>query len=245
MDNNNYRNIKIFVFRAIDEIELCKEYLKGHLKVLSDYGIENITTNNNLWISNPNVYCVVARDMNSNHLLGGARIQVADGESPLPVELAVGYMDTSLYEKVQYYSINGGVGESCGLWIAKEASGLGISRYLMWGSISSANQLHFSTMLGICASYTLNLFSDIGFKIDYSLGNKGGFPYPNNQYIANVIGILDAVSIATASKKDKDIMLSLRENPIQHRMEENKGNYCNVYYNLVYSSMDKTHFQIA
>lgn len=245
MNRKDPRSIRIFVFRAIDEVELCKEYLQGHVKVLSDYGIENITTNNDLWINNPNVYCVVARDMDSRRLLGGARIQIADGENPLPVELAVGYMDGSLYDKVEYYSINGGVGESCGLWIAKEASGLGISRYLMWGSISSANQLKFSTMLGICASYTLNLFSDIGFKIDYSLGNKGGFPYPNNQYIANVIGILDAVSMTTASIRDQNIMFSLRKNPIQNRMEENKGNYCNVYYNLVYSSMDKTCFQIA
>lgn len=235
--NNIIHNYKIFAFRAIDEPELCGQYIAGHVKVLLDYGITNITTNNNTWVKNPHIYCVVAQDNKSKELLGGVRIQIADGVHPLPVEEAIGKMDNTIYNKVNHYALNGGIGESCGLWIAKNVKNLGISRFLMWASISSAIQLNFSTMLGICAGYTLKLFGEIGFVIDNSLGNNGDFPYPNNNYIAHVIGILNAITLETANQFDKDIMLSLRNNPIQDRIETNKDIISNISYNLIYEKI--------
>jgi len=235
-------NYKVFAFRAVDEPELCSQYIAGHVKVLTDYGITNITTNNNEWIKNPHIYCVVAQDINSKTIVGGVRIQIADGIHPLPVEEAIGKMDSSIHEKVNYYALNGGIGESCGLWIAKNVKNVGISRYLMWASISSAIQLKFNTMLGICAGYTLKLFGEIGFVIDNSLGNNGDFPYPNSNYIAHVIGILNAITLETANLFDKEIMLSLRNNPIQKRVETNKGLNTKVSYNLIYKNISQLNY---
>ena len=185
----------MIAFRAIDEPLLSQQYLEGHVKVLTDYGIENVTTNNSTWMKNPHVYCVVAQDVLSKEILGGVRIQLADGIYPLPVEGAIGKMDQSIFDKVEYYAKEGGIGESCGLWISKKVKNLGLSRYLMWSSISSANQLRFGTLLGICAGYTLKLFGQIGFVVDKSLGENGDFPYPNEKYIAHVIGILNAITM--------------------------------------------------
>lgn len=227
-------NFRIFVFRAIDEPELCEKYIEGHVKVLTDYGITNITTNNNNWINHPHIYCTVAQDIITEELVGGVRIQIADGLTPLPVEEAIGYMDVNIYEKVKEYALNGGIGESCGLWISKKVKQVGLSRYLMWASIASSQQLSFQTMIGICAGYTLNLFNKIGFVMDKSLGNHGGFPYPNDNYIAHVIGILNAKTLPSSSKEDKQVMLSLRENPIQERVENNKGIIINIDYNTIY-----------
>lgn len=236
-------NYKIFAFRAIDEPELCKQYIEGHVKVLIDYGITNITTNNNIWIKNPHIYCVVAQDSISKKLIGGVRIQIADGIHPLPVEEAIGKMDKTIHQKVNQYALNGGIGESCGLWISKNVKNLGISRYLMWASVSSANQLNFNTMLGICAGYTLKLFGEIGFVIDDSLGDHGDFPYPNDDYIAHVIGILNAITMETANQSDKDIMVSLRNNPIQDRIETNKGYKSNISYQLVYENISHLEYK--
>jgi hypothetical protein len=235
-------NYKIFAFRAIDEPQLCKQYITGHVKVLLDYGITNITTNNDIWINNPHIYCVVAQDNKSKELIGGVRIQIADGVHPLPVENAIGKMDSTIHSKVNNYALNGGIGESCGLWISKNVKDLGISRYLMWASISSAIQLNFSTMLGICAGYTLKLFGEIGFVIDNSLGENGNFPYPNSNYIAHVIGILNALTLNTANQSDKDIMISLRNKPIQDRIETNKGFESNVSYHLVYEKISQLNY---
>ena len=73
-----HNSFNIWAFRAIDQMELCKEYIKGHIKVLADYGISSITSNNSLWIENANMYCVVAKDSITQELLGGIRIQIAD-----------------------------------------------------------------------------------------------------------------------------------------------------------------------
>ena len=37
---------------------------------------------------------------NSKELIGGVRIQIADGIHPLPVEEAIGYLDKTIHEKV-------------------------------------------------------------------------------------------------------------------------------------------------
>ncbi|MCT4580680.1 MAG: hypothetical protein N4A35_04615 [Flavobacteriales bacterium] len=244
MLSSTERNIRIFVYRAIDEPDLCQQYLNGHRQVLIDYGIENITTNNEKWMNNPNVYCIVAKDMELNSLVGGTRIHIADGICELPVEAAVGDMDSKIHDKVRAYGVNGGVAESCGLWVAKNGAGLGISRYLMWASISSVSQLRISKLLGICASYTLTLFKEVGFEVDYGVGTKGNFPYPNDRYIANVIGVLNVKTIEKAAKNDKNIMLSLRNIPNQHRIEKNKNNICEIYYNLVYPFVQFISFKI-
>jgi len=213
---NTYR---IICFRAIDRPGLCERYLEGHVDVLKDYGITNVTTNNVEWMINPHVYCTVAIDSKTEELVGGVRIHVADGISQLPVEEAISKMDDSIHEKVKHYACNGGIGESCGLWISKKVKNVGISRYLMWASISSASQLNFNTMLGICAGYTLKLFGEIGFVIDKTLGDYGDFPYPNDNYIAHVIGILNTLTLETSNDRDKTIMFSLRKNQIQSREE--------------------------
>jgi len=239
----NIPQFKIVVFRAIDEQELCKQYIEGHVKVLNDYGITNITTNNNTWIFNPNIYCTIAIDSSTNKLVGGTRIQIADGINPLPVELAIGKMDKRIYDKINFYRINGGIGESCGLWISKEVKSLGISRYLMWASISSSINLEFQTLLGICAGYTLKMFSEIGFIIDYSLGDKGDFPYPNDEYIAHVIGILNAKTLESAAINDKNIMLLLRKQPNQIRIEVTKNLSSKINYYLVFDNKYNAQFK--
>lgn len=231
------KKYRVFVFRAIDEPELCKRYIEGHVKVLTDYGITNVTTNNTEWTKHPYIYCTVAEDIDSNILVGGVRIQVSDGVTPLPVEGAVGYMDTNIHLKVKEYALNGGISESCGLWTAKSVKGVGIARYLMWASVASSDQLGFSKMLGICGWHTLKLFNDIGFIIDKSLGDQGDFLYPTEEHIANVIGILDAVTLKHAAKDDQEVMLSMRNKKEQQRVEVTKTFKSTIHYNILYKDI--------
>lgn len=234
MTKQEQNNFKIFVFRAIDEPELCNEYLKGHQQVLIDYGITNVSTNNSEWKNHPYIYCAVAQNIKTQELVGGVRIQIADGKHPLPVEAAVGYMDSNIYNKVKEYAIKGGISESCGLWTAKSVKGIGIARYLMRASIASSSQLGFNKMLGICGYHTMKLFNEIGFVIDKSLGKNGDFPYPTNEHIANVIGILDAVTLKHAVANEKEVMLNLRTKLNVQRIEFNKVCTAHVVYNIKY-----------
>jgi hypothetical protein len=233
---------KIFAFRAIDEPELCEQYISGHIKVLTDFKITNITSNNKTWINNPNIYCLGLINDSTNHLLGGIRIQLADGINSLPVEGAIGYLDDKIYTHIKNYAINGGVGELSGLWVDNKLKGLGMGPYLVRASIASSNQLNFKTMIGICAEYSLKMFNNVGFIIDKSLGKKGDFPYPNDNYLAHVVGILNATTLQSATKYDKEIMVSLRANVRQKRIEIDMGINVEIDYDIHYSTVVATNY---
>lgn len=224
--------LKFRVFRAIDEYDTCLEYIRGHVEVLKDYGITNITSNKNSWITNPSIYCIVAETPESNEIIGGIRIQIVDGIHPLPVEEAVGSMDSRIYDKVKMYS-DVGAGELCGLWNSKKVAGRGISIFLVRAAISIIDKLNFKILIGICAEYTLDMFTRVGFVVDNSLGNNGEFVYPNSNYIARVLGILNAETLETAHEYDKQVMLQLRKNPVQVRMEPCKTGVIEIDYNLL------------
>lgn len=232
-----YHSFHLWAFRAIDEVEFCREYIKGHIKVLMDYGITSITSNNSEWIENPNMYCVMAIDTKTNEMVGGIRIQIANGIFPLPVEKAIGNMDARIYDIVKNYAYNGGIGELSGLWVSNKLKGVGMGPYLVRSIISSANQLNFITLIGICGENTLPMFKNVGFLIDRSLGKNGGFPYPTEDLTAHVVGILNAVTLESASSFDKEIMTSLRENPIMNRIESNKNFISEISYNLWYKQI--------
>ncbi len=219
-------------FRAVDDAEMCKKYLEGHVSVLRDYGITNITSNNNEWMFHPKMYCVVAINAN-NELVGGIRVQVADSITPLPVEKAIGKMDDGIFGVVKNYHENGGVGELCALWISKKVAGLGISVMLTRAGISITNQLEIKTLVGICADYTLKMFKQVGFQVDNSLGTNGEFPYPNSTYVARVLGIMNAESLESAAEYDKERMRSLRNNPIQEYLEKETKESILVEYKLI------------
>ena len=238
MDNElQYKSFNVWAFRAIDELELCKEYIKGHIKVLADYGISSITSNNSLWIKNANMYCVVAEDSKTHELLGGIRIQIADGVLQLPVEKAIGYMDNRIYNIVENFAFNGGVGELSGLWVSNKLKGVGMGPYLVRAIIASANQLNFIKLIGICGENTLPMFKNVGFLIDNSLGKNGGFPYPTEDLTAHVVGILNAITLETAANTDKEIMTLLRQTPTINRLETNNHFVSEINYNLIYKNV--------
>jgi len=225
------KNITLTAFRAIDHLSKCEIYRDGHNSILHDYGITNITTNTAEWMHNPNVYCVIAE---LNHeIVGGIRVHVSDQNSLLPVELAISKMDSGIHRIVEKYREDGGVGELCALWNAKKVAGLGISVLLTRAGISVINQLNFKTLMGICASYTLPMFRNVGFTEDHSLGNNGEFPYPNSEYIAWVLGIMNAETLDRATPFDKKRMESLRDNPKQSVIEECKKENIEIQYDLI------------
>ena len=117
--------IRIRALQAVAEPETCEEYVKGHRRVLEDYGVTNVTSGIPAWLGNPNVFMVVAEDAATNMLYGGIRVQIADGILPLPIETAIGFMDPKVLDTINYYHMNGGVGELCGLWNSKAVAGQG------------------------------------------------------------------------------------------------------------------------
>src|SRR3954454_5436290 len=108
-------DIRIRAFRAPEDPETCIKYIQGHRKVLSIYGIENITTNTDEWMYNPSIFVIAVESIDRKKLYGGARIQAADGIHPLPIEVATYNMDSKILDVVRKYA-RCGTGEVSGLW---------------------------------------------------------------------------------------------------------------------------------
>lgn len=205
--------------------------MEAHACVLKEYGITNVTSNNSQWMYDPNTYCIIAFTP-EEQMVGGIRIQISDEKTPLPVEVAIGKMDDKIYKIVRDLRVNGGVGELCALWNAKSVAGIGLSVLLTRAGIAVTDQLSIQTLVGICADYTLKMFQQVGFVVDNSLGMNGEFPYPNPNYTARVLGIMNAASLETAAPHDKMRMRSIRQSHQQQYDEEGPKGTITVDYHL-------------
>ncbi len=208
-------------------------YMEGHGAVLRDYGITNITSNNTEWMDDPNMYCIVALSEDEEEIYGGIRVQVSSDSTQLPVEKAIGRMDSRIYDLVKRFREDGGVGELCALWNAKVIAGLGISVLLTRAGISITNQLGIKTLVGICGEYTLKMFQKVGFVVDNSLGFNGLFPYPKDEFTARVLGILNSSTLDTADPYDKSRIQAIRESPEQFAVEQGTKREIGIDYHLI------------
>jgi len=232
--NNDTEFFTIRAFRAIDERDTCIRFLEGHVKVLADYGITNITTNNASWMENPSIYVVVVQSKETGELLGGVRVHVADGRMPLPLEAAIGRMDPRVFDLIKGY-IDEGTGELCALWNAKKVAGYGFSLLLIRAGISIVTQIKLNSLFTICADYTMGMVKQVGFVVEDSLGDGGGFVYPNENYVARVLRKMNALSLETAEKWDRERILHLRYNPVQFAVEKGPKGELNIDYKLLIS----------
>lgn len=220
-------------FRAINEIDTCLKFVEEHRNVLRDYGIANVTTNTDQWMHNSNIYCITAESVTDKKIVGGIRLQLSDIQYKLPVELAIGEMDSNIYNIIENYRDNGGIAEICALWNAKAVAGQGVSLLLVRAAVALANQLKTVTLVCICADYTLKMFQQVGFVVNNSLGLQGEFPYPNATYTARVLGLLNVITFDNANECDRQRIQSLCDHPNQQIIE--KGTYQDIMvdYNLI------------
>ncbi len=239
-------DICIRAFRAPDDPETCFKFIQGHRKVLSIYGIENITTNTEEWVYNPSIFVVVVESLDKEKLFGGARLQAADGINMLPIEEATGKMDPKIHDVVNHHS-QFGTGELSGLWNSKEVAGLGIgSLFPSRASVIIAEQIGLTTMFSLCSPTTVRFNQWIGSSILTSVGNNGTFYYPKLDLLATACFLEDVVTLKNAHPRERDKMLYLRNYPTAIVTEKSpfKNLHVNVHYDLAISSADKNEFKL-
>jgi len=195
------------------------QYAAEHRRVLESFNLANITTNNADWADNPDVYVVIAISEKNEHLLGGIRIQIANGKVSLPVEDAVSHFDPKIINLVKQFAENGGTGEICGLWNSREeAPNMRITLMLVLACLAMASQLRLTSIFTIVASYTLKIALQVGFKIERGVGINGEFIYPNSNYVARVLS-MDPRALEHTYQIYKNSILSLRSSPIIQKIE--------------------------
>jgi len=240
------KDIRIRAFRATDDPETCMRYIQGHRKVLSIYGIENITSNTDDWLYNPSIFVIVVESVDGEKLYGGARVQAVDGITPLPLEEATGTMDSKIYEVVRDYARTG-VAEASGLWNSREVAGLGIgSLFPSRCAIVILKQLGISTLLTLSSPATVRFNQWLGLRPLVEVGNDGTFYYPKLDLIATACVMENAATLEDAHMREREKLQYLRSNLQCTVLEKSpfKNLFVNVHYNLVITSADKKEFHI-
>lgn len=238
------KDVRIRAFRATDDIETCEKFVYEHKRVLENYGIKQLTSSNYSWINSRSTFVVVVETLDGKILLGGTRIQVANGIDPLPIETATGGMDTRIFNIIRLKAIEG-VGELCGLWNSKESSESGIGYYFpTQAAMAICGKIGLKTLFVFCAPHTLKVIQQLGAFLLNTVGNRGTFYYPKIDLLAAVMCFEDLTNFKNADVDMREKIIDLIENPKKIRTESSpkKNTLINIHYDLRLSEIDVKEF---
>jgi hypothetical protein len=230
--NREQPEVRLRAFRAIDDPETCELFLKGHEQVLTSIGVKKVTSSNNSWMYNPASFVLIVESLDRSMVYGGARVHVAGGSEPLPIEAATMAFDPSIEDHVFEFAQRG-TGEVCGLWNSRLIAGYGIgSIFLFRAAVAIATQIGLTSLFGLCAPYTLKMAQDVGFEVLYSVGNDGTFYYPKLDLLATAVCNTDIVTMQTAIDSDKSAIFKLRDNLQVVIVEELRKKQMTIHYDI-------------
>lgn len=237
--NNERPVVRLRAFRAIDDPETCALFVEGHMHVLTNLGIQKITSSRNEWLTNPASFVLVVESLDRKKVYGGARIHVAGGSQPLPIEQATGAMDMKIYDLIWKYG-QSGTGECCGLWNSREIAGYGIgSIFLTRAAIAIAPQIGIKSLFALCAPYTVKLSESVGYKIEQRVGNNGTFYYPRLDLIATTMILENVKDLSSANEENRSAIYELQDNLNIVRTETLRKKQIEIHYEMVIPNMDQ------
>jgi hypothetical protein len=226
--------IRIRAFQATADPESSQKFAQGHLDVLKNFGL-NLSSTKNGWMNNPSVYVILIESPVTQEVYGGARIEIYDGHSLLPIVGAVGEeapeIRSFLDSRKKYV-----IGEICGLWNSMAVAGMGIgSTYSIRSAIALAEMIGVHELVALCSPYTYRIAHQYGFNLLEEVGNKGAIPYAGANEIAHVTYQSDVLNLPGATEDECNIIQDLRKKPIQTKVENGRKKSITVYYNLFVS----------
>ena len=224
--------VKIRAFRAIEDPGTCERFVKGHEYVLTSIGVTKVSSSKNEWTKNPSVFVLTVESLNGEVLYGGARVHVAGGTQPLPIEQAVGIIDPAVYRLVWEYN-KYGTGELCGLWHSREIMGYGVgSIFLIRCCVAIAYSVGIQSLFALCAPYTIKPGESVGMEFETKIGNNGTFYYPKLDLIATAMVLKDVPQLSKAHEEDKIAIMDIREKLNLVRVEELRKKQITIHYNI-------------
>ena len=207
---------RVVVYPA-DQFEArSHELVDGHRAVLAAYGIKELKTFNRDWIGNPEVQVIAALSMNSEKVLGGARMYRAHQPSDLPLYQAVHDQDPNLGAFLEPY-IKEGAYEIGGLWNSLELAGMGVEAlFLVQAAIAALPMLNARHLFALTSPVTRRMQSTIGFQIEEGVGSDGAFTYPTPKLRANLARFTFPDHVESAVPAVRALLEQLWQDPMGH-----------------------------
>ncbi|ADY53886.1 hypothetical protein Pedsa_3351 [Pseudopedobacter saltans DSM 12145] len=230
--NKDRPAVRLRAFRAIDDPDTCEKFIEGHTQVLSNIGITKVTSSKHDWMYNPAAFVMVVESMDGERVYGGARVHVAGGNQPLPIEEATCALDPKIFGLIWQYAQHG-TGELCGLWNSREIAGHGIgSIFLIRTAAAISHQIGIQSLFALCAPYTIKPGEAVGMELEPNVGNQGTFYYPKLDLIATTMVLKDVPTLSKAHSEDKEAILKIRENLDILRMEVLRNKEIEIDYKI-------------
>lgn len=231
--------VRLRAFRAIDDPKTCDLFIEGHTHVLTSIGVTKVTSSKNDWMYNPAAFVLVVESLDGKKVYGGARVHVAGGNQPLPIEQATSALDPNIFALVWKYAQHG-TGELCGLWNSREIAGYGVgSIFLIRAAVAISQQLGIQSLFAFCAPYTIKPVANCGMELETSIGNDGTFLYPKLDLIATTMILKDVETLSKADEEDKEAIIKLRENLNTVRVEELRKKEITIHYETLIPLLSK------
>ncbi|MDB5010148.1 MAG: hypothetical protein JWR67_3511 [Mucilaginibacter sp.] len=237
--NKEKPEVRLRAFRAIDEPETCALFIEGHTRVLTSIGVTKVSYSKNEWVNNPAAFVMVVESLDRTRVYGGARVHVAGGTEPLPIEQATGSMDKGIFDLVWKYAQQG-TGELCGLWNSREIAGYGIgSIFLIRTAVAISYQIGIQSLFALCAPYTIPPGEAVGMEKEKSIGNNGTFYYPKLDLVATTMVLKDVPTLTQAYEEDKNAIFKIRENLNITRVEILRKKEITIHYEIKIPNIDQ------
>jgi hypothetical protein len=237
--NKERPEVRLRAFRAIDDPETCARFVEGHTHVLTSIGVTKVTSSKNEWTTNPAAFVMVVESLDGTKVFGGARVHVAGGSEPLPIEQATGSLDAGIFELVWRYA-RLGTGELCGLWNSREIAGYGVGAiFLIRTAVALSYQIGIKSLFALCAPYTIKPVERVGMVLEESIGKEGTFYYPKLDLVATSMILKDVSTMSSALQEDRAAIIQIRENLNIVRTEELRGKQIVIHYQTQIPDLDK------
>lgn len=221
-------------FQANKHPRECKTFIEEHTKVLQVFDLANITSAKPDWAFSPSTIIITVRNSETNEMIAGGRIQVADGILRLPIEDAVCDIDEKIFDFIKKERLLHGTSEVCGLWNTRKAAKIGLgSLFIMRALLAVSSQLNIKTIFTLCAPSTVKSVQKLGGIIVTEIGNEGTFYYPKLDLIATAIKIPDVNTLEFIDPEEKEIILRLRNNPLAYTDDILRKEKIEIKYSLL------------
>ncbi|WP_423147112.1 hypothetical protein [Rubrolithibacter danxiaensis] len=230
--NKENPEVRLRAFRAIDDPAACELFIKGHEHVLTSIGVTKVTSSKEEWTTNPGAFVLIVESLDGEKVYGGARVHVAGGSQPLPIEEATGALDPKIFDLVWDYAQEG-TGELCGLWNSREIAGYGVgSIFLSRACLAISTQIGLKSLFSLCAPYTVKMGENAGYEIETHIGNNGTFFYPKRDLLATVMILQDVETMSKANDEERNAVFALREKLNATRVEELRKKEITIHYQI-------------
>ena len=172
-------------FVSAEKPNLWSKYQAGLRDVLIHFGVDQVVLSTAPHQLSEDTYVIIAFDKN-NFTLGGIRLEIKSSQNKIPLEKIEHQIRERLSIKIKIESdqSKGKLAEVCGLWVSREAKGLGIGSELAYQATRLATDLKIHTLISLLPTHTLNYFLSLGYQIDPSMPR---ISYPDDRYISTVV----------------------------------------------------------